>query len=106
MIELKCRSVLFYSLQDEATFFAWAESITAVSAISGRGRYIVLSLKSKAISDRTLREFIALFRRYRISMRQLAQFRTSKNSDWFASPDAFWFKSVFGATTRSASKGK
>jgi hypothetical protein len=106
MIELKCTAVLFYSRHDEASFFTWAESIPAVSSVLGRGRSIVLCVKSKSIPERSLRELISLFRRYRVSMRQLAQFRTSKNSHWFASPDAFWFKSVFGPIHRPASKVK
>jgi hypothetical protein len=101
MIQLERRAVLFYSEQDEASFFAWAESISAVSFVFGKGRSIFLSVKSKSISNRALRELIGLFQRYRVSMRQLAQFRTSKNDGWFASPEAFWFKSVFGPPSHS-----
>jgi hypothetical protein len=100
MIELECKAVLFYSAQDEASFFAWAESIPAVSSVFGRGRSIFLAVKSRSISDRALRELIGLFQRYRVSMRQLAQFRTAKNQSWFAEPDAFWFGSTFGPTSR------
>lgn len=101
MVELECKAVLFYSAQDEASFFAWAESIPGVSSVFGRDRSIVLSVRSKSVSDRALRELIGLFQRYRVSMRQLAQFRTDKNQSWFAKPEGFWFRSTFGPTSRS-----
>ncbi len=101
MIELECKAVLFYSAKDEASFFAWAESIPAVSSVFGRGQIIYMSVRSQSISDRSLRELIGLFQRYRISMRQLAQFRTEKNQAWFAEREAFWFRSTFGPTSRS-----
>jgi hypothetical protein len=101
MITLECKAVLFYSAKDEASFFAWAESIPGVSSVFGRGQSIYLLVRSRLVSDRSLRELISLFQRYRISMRQLAQFRTEKNQSWFAEPHAFWFRSTFGPTSRS-----
>lgn len=96
MIELECRNVWFYSPSDESAFFAWAESIPAVVSIDGRGRSIFLAVKSRRISDESLRELLALFRRYPISMKQLAQFKNDRNSSWFCTPEAFWFTQVFG----------
>src|SRR4051812_7367532 len=101
MIELDCKAVQFYSSEDEASFFSWAESIAAVSSISGTGPSIRLAVKRKSISDRSLRELIGLFQRYNISMRQLVQFETEKNKRWFAEPSAFWFRSTFGPTSRA-----
>lgn len=103
MIELECKRVLFYSQQDEEVFFSWAQSIPAVSAIRGRGSSLFLTLKRSGISDRSLREFLALFQRYRVSMKQLAQFKNTRNKAWFAAPEMFWFKSVFGASPTSRS---
>ena len=97
MVELECKNVAFYSPQDESTFFAWAQAIPAVVSVSGRGRSIVLAVKSESVPDASLRELLALFRRYRVSMRQLAKFRNTQNEPWFASPEAFWFRSVFGS---------
>lgn len=99
MVELECKNVVFYSPQDESAFFAWAQAIPAVEKVSGRGRSIILAVRSNRVPDASLRELLALFRRYRVSMRQLAQFRHPRNEGWFASPEAFWFKSVFGNGT-------
>ena len=99
MVELECKNVVFHSPQDEAAFFAWARSIPAVAGIAGRGRSIFLRVKSKRVSEASLRELIALHHRYRVSMSQLAQFRNAANEAWFASPEAYWFRSVFGGGT-------
>ncbi|HEX8177218.1 MAG TPA: hypothetical protein VF543_19170 [Pyrinomonadaceae bacterium] len=98
MVEIECRKVKFYSLQDEASFFSWAQSITAVSNIIGQGSSIIIRIKTKRISDNSLRKLLALFQRYNIPMADLAQFRNTHNELWFASPVAYWYKSVFGDT--------
>ena len=103
MIELECKKVRFYSQQDEEAFFSWAQSIPSVSSVTGLGTSIIVLLKARVVSDRSLRELVALFQRYRISMRQLAQFLTPRNKSWFAAPEMFWFKSVFGAGPTSRS---
>ena len=90
----------FYSPQDESSFFAWAQAIPAVVSVSGRGSDIILAVKSERVPDASLRELLALFRRYRVPMRQLAQFRNARNEAWFASPEAFWFEPVFGGGNR------
>ena len=99
MVEPECKNVVLYSPQDESAFFAWAQAIPAVTDVSGRGRGIILAVRSNRIPDASLREVPALFRRYRVSMRRLAQFRHPRNEVWFASPGAFWFKPVFGGGT-------
>ena len=95
MIELECRKIKFYSRKDEASFFAWAQGISAVDSVIGRGESIIIRVKTKRISDKSLRELLALFHRYRVSMAQLSQFRNARNELWFASPIAYWHKSVF-----------
>ena len=79
MIELECKRVVFYSPKDETAFFAWAGAIPAVVSVEGRDQRIVFAVKSKRVPGSSLRELLALFRRYRISMYQLAQFRNVNN---------------------------
>ncbi len=98
MIELKCQKVEFYSSHDEAAFFTWVQAIPAVSDVIGQGSSIIIKIKTKRISDISIRELLALFQRYSILMGQLAQFRDARNESWFASPVAYWYKSVFGDT--------
>lgn len=58
----------------------------------GRGLHIKVR---KQISDVDLRELIALFHRYKVDMRPLAVFETSKNAAWFRDSRAFWHDEVF-----------
>jgi hypothetical protein len=92
---LDCKRVKFYSPEDEAAFFRFAESIKAVRRIEGVRDSIVLHVAPR-ISHESLRDLIALFERYRIPrMVQLAQFLSSSNRSWFADPKKFWHKKVF-----------
>jgi hypothetical protein len=86
----------YYSQADEAAFFVWLQSIPGVVDAKGRGRELLIYLRSKRISASSLREFIALYQRYHGNMSELAQFENSANSHWFRSPEAYWFKNVFG----------
>lgn len=96
MIELDCPKVRFGSHLDEASFFVWAQGIPAIHAVVGRGHSIIIQIKTKRISDTSLRELLALFHRYHVPMAQLAQFLNACNESWFKSPIAYWYKSVFG----------
>jgi hypothetical protein len=100
---LVCKRVTFYSEQDESLMFQWLKRIRAVRRVEGTGDSIVLHV-GRRISGSSLRELLALFYRYRISMRQLAQFLTERNNSWFASPMAFWYKAVFGRTGLTMSR--
>jgi len=48
------------------------------------------------VSDADLRELIALFKRYNVSMKQLGQLKTDKNQHWFEGNEtAYWHLDVF-----------
>lgn len=96
MPTLIAKRVAYYSQGDEAAFFNWIASIPCIETIEGMGEELHLHIRQSRISDKNLRELIGLFRRYDISMRQLAQFKTSRNEKWFAAPQMYWFKRVFG----------
>jgi hypothetical protein len=93
--ELICRRVVFHSPTDERTFFSWVNQIRCVARVEGRGDVIVLHVSKKRISEANLRELLALFRRYRVAMPQLAQFENVTNRGWFRDPQTFWFRAVF-----------
>jgi hypothetical protein len=90
------RDCVYLSRKDEAVFFAWLKSIPGVVRVEGVGRRLVVTLKSTQLSDAALRELIALHSRYRLPMRSLAQFETSKNRRWFRSAQTYWYRKVFG----------
>jgi hypothetical protein len=101
---LTCRRVRFFSEGDELAFFESIRRIKAVRRVEGSGDSILLHVPRR-LSDTALREIIALFQRYRISMRQLAQFLSETNSRWFADPQKSWHKRVFANPAAPALRG-
>ncbi|HOY70751.1 MAG TPA: hypothetical protein PL131_08795 [Methylotenera sp.] len=95
MPEIRCKKVLFYSSGDEEIFFNWAKSIPAIKDVFGESDEIILSVKSAALDDDSLRELIALLHRYKLPLHQLAKFKNEKNQDWFSNEKKFWYNAVF-----------
>jgi hypothetical protein len=87
----------YFSHGDETAFFSWLQSISGVISVQGHGRELHIRLRSKRLSAQSLREFIALYQRYRGNMNELAQFSNQSNSSWFADPKAYWYSQVFGS---------
>lgn len=92
MIRLDCSGVTFGSQLDERHLFEWAMQISGVV----RWEQDTLVVKSLKLSQASLRDLLALFSRYQIPMKQLAQFKNARNEMWFASPQMYWHTRVFG----------
>ena len=86
----------YYSPGDEAAFFTWLEAIPGVTNVRGIGRELIVTLRSRRLSDKALRELIGLHWRYGLPMRSLAQFENKRNRQWFRSKEKFWYGKVFG----------
>jgi hypothetical protein len=95
MRTLTCKRVMFFSPGDEHSFFEFARRIKGVQKIKGEADEIHIHVQAR-LSGASLRDILRLFQRYKIEMRQLRQFETAKNSDWFRDAREFWFKKVFG----------
>jgi hypothetical protein len=94
---IECKRVKFYSPHDEDAFFEWINKIKSVTKYDGKLDELYLYIKNKNISNKDLRELIALFYRYNIDMKQLRIFLTKKNKEWFFDPPkGYWYKRVFG----------
>jgi len=91
MVRLDCSGVWFGSYLDEKHLFEWAAEIPGFL----RWEQDTLVVRSR-LSEASLRDILSLFSRYEIPMAQLAQFRTPKNEEWFAAPQMYWHKKVFG----------
>lgn len=76
-------------------FFDWLVRITSVVRVDGQGDAILIHISSRRISENNLRELLALFRRYKVRMAQLAQFESDLNRRWFRDPNAAWYHLVF-----------
>jgi hypothetical protein len=92
MVRLDCSGVRFGSQLDERHLFEWAMQIPGVL----RWEQDTLVVKSLNLSQASLRDLLALFSRYQIPMKQLAQFIIAKNEKWFAAPIMYWHTAVFG----------
>ena len=94
---LTCKRVLFYFDKDEDAFFWWIKSISCIEKFEGAGDELYLDLIDQPLTDDDIRDLIGLFFRYKIDMKQLAQFLTPENKQWFqGNPRSFWHKKVFG----------
>jgi hypothetical protein len=94
MALLICKKVLFYSEADELSFFDFIGRIKGILTYKGTTAGILLHVK-KPISDSSLRNLIALFHRYKIEMKQLAQFSNKKNEIWFKNKEKYWYKKIW-----------
>jgi len=91
MVRLDCSGIWFGSQLDEKHLFEWGMEIPGVL----RWEQDTLVVRSR-LSEASLRDVLALFSRYGISMAQLAQFMTDQNKKWFAAPHMYWHANVFG----------
>lgn len=76
-------SPTFFSPKDEDAFFAWLQSIPSIVNVVGIGRELHVTVRSHRVSDSSLRDLLALHRRYKLTMTHLAVFENPKNSEWF-----------------------
>jgi len=97
-IRLVCRSVIYYSQNDESAFFEWIKKIPSIENYYGERDELYLNIKNTNIDEADLEELLALFFRYKIKdMTQLKIFLNDKNKEWFSeNPDTFWHELVFG----------
>jgi hypothetical protein len=92
-VRLNCAGTQFGSYLDEKHLFAWSEEISCFERWDGD----TLVVRTHDMSEVDLRDILALFWRYQMPMRQLAQFLTERNQHWLAEPSAYWHERVFGA---------
>ncbi|MDR4520934.1 MAG: hypothetical protein R3E36_10115 [Nitrosomonas sp.] len=95
MPKLLIRECRYHAQLDEAAFFGWLQSISGVVKVLGTPDGLVVTLRSKRLSQPALRDLLALYFRYGLPMQDLAQFETPENKQWFRSPQAYWYARVF-----------
>jgi hypothetical protein len=96
-IELHAESVDYYSQKDEDAFFEWLAKIRCVTKIAGSGYILSMTIQLDLVDQDGLRELLAIFHRYGISMSQLAALEQPEWAAWFRSESAYWHAGVFGA---------
>ena len=63
--------IVFGSDGDEKAFFGWLGSIGGVTRVEGRGRGLVIHMRSKKVSKLAGRELAAIYRRYGGNLKDL-----------------------------------
>ena len=95
-LKLIVKGPRYFARGDEDAFFNWLRTIKCIKDVGGEGSDLHVTL-ARPLGNADLRELLALFFRYRMDMKCLAVFRTSRNAGWFAeNPKAFWHSKVFG----------
>lgn len=95
VVELEAEGVIFYSINDERFFFDWLGKMEFVKEVVGRGSVIYIKVDAASVTEDGLRELLAFFQRYRVSMRQLRAFDRDDFSSWFRRSNSFWYRRVF-----------
>lgn len=98
IVKLDCAGISFGSPLDHKHLRQWALEIPGV--VKWDANHLVVDCTQ--VSEASLRDLLALFHRYRIPMKQLAQFRNAANESWFASPEMYWYSEVFSPTSSSS----
>lgn len=104
-VTLIANRVEYGSYNDEAAFFEWLDKIRGVLSYDGEGDALYIHVNSR-LNEATLRDFLALFDRYGVDMKQLAVFDSDKFSPWFRDKNSYWYKSVFGNKAVKANPNK
>ena len=98
MVTLVVGELACFSQGDEEAFFDWLNGIGCVADVRNVGRQLLISVEENDLPDADLRELIALFHRYGVDKKQLAQFVTPGNANWFRDDETmFWHNEVFAA---------
>ena len=104
MVYLVLKGPNFYSAADETNFFTWLKTIPGVVDVVGESHGLIVSFRSRRLSQSALQDLIGLHARYGLPMEGLAQFQTPKNSSWFRAPEKYWHEKVFGKSTDPTSR--
>ncbi len=89
---------VFYSDGDELALMHWISRIKCIreDSLVFDSRHIYLKRRP---SQSDLWEIIALFYRYNLPMRQLAQFENDANRNWFKDQRKVWYKRIWNKGT-------
>lgn len=104
LVKIAVQGPPYFSAKDEEVFYSWLNSIPSVVAVGGELTTVEISLATKRVPKRDLGELLALFHRYSMEKRVLAQFDRPQLTAWFKDPRKYWYVDVFGKTRRRAKR--
>lgn len=90
------RQIVFFSQGDENAFFSWLQGIEGIESVQGAPEGLIIGLEGEDLPEMSLRELLAIYRRYDGDMKELAVFLRPDNESWFKKPGSYWYGAVFG----------
>jgi hypothetical protein len=94
-MKITFKSPIFYSIEDENTFFHWIYGLPAYENVTGYITDLNLQLKSP-VDETTVRNLLIIFRRWCIDITPLLPLKTVKNQNL-----ALWNSGIEQATRNS-----
>lgn len=93
--ELLTKLPTFFSDIDEESLFNWLTRLEAVRETRGEGRFLRIQVATEQLEEDSLRELIALFKRFDLDMTELQKLDLPPFSAWFRNPNTYWHDQVF-----------
>lgn len=93
---LICKNIKFYCQKDKEAFLEWVRRLECVHDVVETGDDIVIDLCNGDLDQFEVREFIALFYRYKLDMKELQKLVKPSNRRWFMDREMYWWKPIFG----------
>lgn len=94
-LALAAKRVWYYSECDETAFFEWLDKLPCVKRYEGELDVLMIYVDEAKVDENSLRELLALFRRFSVEMKQLRVFDRDEFALWFRDPRAYWHAAVF-----------
>jgi hypothetical protein len=94
-IELSIENCFFYSSGDESLFFDGLNRLKAIKNIKGYGRVLTMDILLAKINQESLRDLMAILKRYNIPLKSIKGLALKKNYSWLHHPQAYWHNDFF-----------
>lgn len=93
---LVCKNIKFYCKKDKEALFEWVRKLDCVHDVVETNEGIIIDLCHGDLDPSELREFIALFYRYKLDMKELQKLLKPSNRRWFMDRSVKRYKDIFG----------
>ncbi len=89
----------YFCYQDEKHFFAWLESIDAISDVLGVRGGLSFKVPDEGLDPESWVDLIGLLTRYGIDMTPLREMALSETTGWLKDPKCYWHIPLFGVSS-------
>jgi hypothetical protein len=86
---------MYFSKGDEKRFYDGLNAVKAIKKIHGQLSELYLEVALSELHSDDMRELLALFWRYGVSLSFLKEVAVKKNFAWLRDTKKFWYKDLF-----------